>query len=357
MTLRIIDGFDYVLSTTDTSLWSAMGWSGEVENMSRNSNTAFGYGYSLGIGANENNIDCYKDLRGRYTTDVIDHIIWGTRMIVPPMSPRMYFEMYDTLSSSIIQWKLEFTNTGNITWSNSAYGSVTTPAWTFYPNRWFYLEVKWKPGLGTDGFIEIRVNTVVVMSIPNCQTAMGTPYGGYPGVDVMHVHSGGTNSGAHNLDDMYFLDSLGAQNNDYLGNVRVKAQFPTGDSAVQWAIGGSAPAATNWQSVLNSTLDATKFIYSSTPSDRDLYTVDANISSPYIYGMEIDGIYRQDDATQRVVRNTWQTDLGTDVNGIDHYTYGFFVNQYDLWETNPDTGLAFTQSEINNILMGPEVVS
>lgn len=357
MTLRIIDGFDYVLSTTDDSLWDAMGWSGNLSRMSRNADTAFDYGYALGIGGNTNTIQCFKDLRNRYTAGTNGTLVWGCRMLVPTEFPSMYFEFWDTLSTTVSQWKISFNNTGNIIFFNSSYGTVTTPAWSFFPGRWFYLEVKWLPGLETAGTFEVRVNTVVKMSIPACGTAMGIAPGNDPGVDVLYVRSGGTNSGLHLIDDMYFLDSLGTINNDYLGNVRVKAQFPTGNSSVQWAIGGSAPAATNWQSVLNSTLDETKFVEDSVAGQRDLYTVDANISSPYIYGVELNGIYRQNDATQRVVRNTLQTSLGTNSYGADHYCYGFYVSQPDIIETNPDTGLAFTQSEINSIIIGPEVVS
>jgi hypothetical protein len=51
---------------------------------------------------------------------------------------------------------------------------------------------------------------------------------------------------------VYFNDAAGSMNNTFLGNVRVKSQFTAsaGDST-QFTIGGSAPAATNWQSVLN----------------------------------------------------------------------------------------------------------
>lgn len=360
MTLRIIDGFDYLPSGTgnnDDSIFEAMGWSGDINRMVRRTNSAFEYGYSLGIGGNVNNIDVYKDLRGRYTED-LDYVIWGVRMYVPPDTPIMEFRFYDTWSNSLVQFEIHFTVTGNIKFINATTGTILTPAWTFYPGRWFYFECKVKPGLGTDGMVEFRVNTVVVLSLPNCCTAAGATVDNKAAIDVLRIHSGGTNSGQHVLDDMYLLDSLGTMNNDYLGNVRVKLQQPIANATpLDWTIGGSAPAATNWQSVLDATLSETTFVYSSTPADRDLYEVNAPISSPYIFGVELDGIYRQDDATQRVVRNTLQTSIGTDDYGDDHYCYGFYVTAYDIFELSPDSGLAWTQSEVNQLLIGPEVVS
>lgn len=365
MTLRIIDGYDYIPNTGDTEMWDAMGWSGDIGSMGPTSRagtitTAFGYGKFMCIGANENNIYCYKDMRGRYTSD-LDYVIWGARLYVPTNSAMVNISAYDSLNASPVQWTLSFTQTGNIIFDPPAGDTRTTKAWSFFPGRWFYLELKWKPGISNTGMVEIRVNTVTVLSVPAITTSTGVLYpeaGGKYGFDVMRFHTGSASSGNFCFDDNYFLDSLGAQNNDYLGNVRVKWQAPVSNaSPIQWAIGGSAPAASNWESVLNQALNDTKFNYSVTPGNRDLYNIDPNLNTPYVYGIEVGGIYRQDDATQRVVRNSWQTGLGTDLFGVDHYCNGFYTNQPDISEINPDTGVAWTGAEVNALKIGPEVVS
>lgn len=369
MTLRLIDGYDYIPSSAPLEMWDAMGWSGQISSMgthARNSNgppsTAFNYGRFMTIGSNDNNIYCYKDLRGRYTSD-LDHVVWGSRLYVPTVSNMVDLCAVDTMTvNSNVQWQLDFNTTGNITFYDAG-GNIRgrSKAWSFFPGRWFYLEIKVKPGFDNTGSFEVRINTVVVLSVPVCSTATGVllpQAGGKYGFDVMRYHTGGASSGNFAFDDNYLLDSLGSQNNDYLGNVRARWMAPVSNaSPIQWIIGGSSPAASNWESVLNGALDDTEFNYSSTVGNRDLYNIDPNLNTPYVYGIEVGGIYRQDDATQRVVRNSWQTSTGTDIFGVDHYCNGFYTNQPDISELNPDTGVAWTGAEVNAIKIGPEVVT
>lgn len=365
MTLRLIDGFDYLGATTSdarrVAMWPAMGWSGDVLAMERSSSTAFGYGYSMSIGGSFSTLTSYRSLRGRHDDD-LTHVVFGSRMFIPTATPTTDIAPYDSMTSTgAPQFTVSFTITGNIIFTPATGAVHTSNAWAFNPGRWFYFDMKWFPATGTDGWIEIRVNTVVVLSVPACATAGGTlvaEAGGKRGVDVMKFHTGGTDAGRHLFDDMYLLDSLGAVNNDYLGNVRVKAMLPVSDATpTNWTIGGTTPAATNWQSASNNDMNDTKFVYTDTPGDRDLYNIDPNLNTPYVYGIEVDGVYRQDDATQRVVRNRAKTNLGTNLDGADTYTNGYFTNAADIFETNPDTAVAFTGAEVNGMTTGPEFVS
>lgn len=313
----------------------------------------------MGLGLFNNYNYAYRSARGRYTSAVTSY--FGVRMYVPTIGVNYYFGTLDTQTiGNQIQWTLQFDSYGNITFSTN--GSIVgkTTAFSFNPGRWFYLEIKWTPGV--TGGIEVRVNTVVVLSLPTARTSVGTLISPatLPGFDMLFFQNQPSDlntSTSWRWDDMYFLDSAGTVNNTYLGNVRAKYLAPIANSTpLQWVIGGSSPAATNWQSVLNTTLDDTKFVYSSTAGNRDLYTLDPNLNTPGVYGVELSGAFRQDDATQRVVTNTLRSGA-TDAFGVDHYTNQTFTFYPDLFEVNPATGVAFTGAEVNALKVGPKVIT
>lgn len=358
MTLRLIDGFDY--NPVNSDFWDAMGWGGAAAGLYVDPNTAFGYGnYGALSNGGSNNVTAYRNLRGRYTDDQVCTI--GFRCFVP-QGNQANFGVYDSMSTlSDRQWYIRFTSTGNISFYNFPFSnevlSARSAAWSFFPDTWFYLEIQFKPGYGTSGTFEVRVNTVVVLSLPATATAAGTPISPAtgPGFDTLMVHSGG--AGRYYMDDMYFLDDNGGELTSYLGNTRVKLLAPVSNaSPIDWTIGGSSPAANNWQSVLNIALNDTKFNYTSTPGDRDLYNINPIVNAPFVYGIEVDGSYRQDDATQRVVRNSIESG-GVSAYGEDFYTNAFYTIKPDVWELNPDTGVSFTGAEVNALKIGPELVT
>jgi hypothetical protein len=148
----------------------------------------------------------------------------------------------------------------------------------------------------------------------------------------------------------------GPRNNDYLGNVRVRYMpVISNDTPLDWSIGGSIPAPTNWQSVLNLDLNDTKYVFTPDTGDQDFYNIDPIINAPTIFGVEIGGAYRQDDATQRFVANQIRSGatVATGVTLATNQTYTF---TYDIFELNPDTGLGWSNAEVNAIDVGPKVV-
>lgn len=227
----------------------------------------------------------------------------------------------------------------------------------YQEDQWFYLEWGATIAAGTGGSCEARVNTKTVLDFPAINTdhtgrglydmvAMGNWYGGSAGgVPALNLA----------YDDFYMCDDTGSENNTFLGNCRVMTQQVAGNSTPQdFAIGGSAPAATAWQSLLNTNLDDTKYIYDGTAGHESLFTVQAIVNSPAVFGIQVSGAYRMDDATQRVVHNVIKSGA-TASEGADQYINQTYTYYRDIWETNPDTGVGFTGSELNSLLTGAKV--
>lgn len=362
MTLVIIDGYDYLPNSPQTVL-IAQGWNGSTGSLAADNGVApaFGYGKALKSDGNANSSDYYRNARGRHTTGMV----WGQRIYIPTSTTGANYRwscVDSATTGAYQQWEVAFDSFGCIyfyTFNNNASTLVAkTSAYTFFPGRWFYCEVKWTPGYVTGSF-ELRVNTVPVLSLPSVRTANGTLIlpATQPGFDLLQHSISRTSGGSNNwsMDDMYLLTQTGPQNNDYLGNVRAKYMAPVANSTpLDWTIGGSAPAATNWQSVLNLALNDTKFVYASTVGFQDLYQIDPNLNTPQVFGVEVGGSYRQDDATQRWAKNTIESG-GVGATGVAHALNQSYTFYHDIYELNPNTGVAFTGAEVNALLVGPEV--
>lgn len=375
MTLRVIDGFDYLPDNPADSVLGSLGWSGDgVDNQRFPATTAFSYGKSMNWAGTSNSNFANKFLRGQWTTPYVI----GLRMNVPTVGLSSFsgfggmngvYCIYglDTTTTRNTQWQLCFDQFGTIFFINYTNGTgailAKTLPWAFVPGNWFYLEVKITPGL-TGGSLEVRVNTVPVLSLTNIRISDGTPVLPATQHGITHFTWGyipiadTTSSNAGNLwysDDFYFLTMDGPNNNDYLGNVRVKYMPVIGNaSPIEWDIGGTSPAPTNWQSVLNINTNDTTYVRTSTIGDLDLYDVDPNLDTPYVYGIEVAGAYRQDDATQRFVRNVLESG-STRVEGAEYATNQSYVYFYDVFELNPDTGLPFTGAQANAVNIGPKL--
>lgn len=235
-----------------------------------------------------------------------------------------------------------------------------TPSGAVMDDVWQFIEVYFKIGK-TDGAVQVRVNTVIKIDAVDVDTDTLVASPKRPGeadsVAFGYVRPQEYSNVWFTIDDLYLNDTTGAVNNDFLGNVRVKSQFPIGNGAnIDFSIGGSAPAATNWQSVLNFNRDDTKYVYSITAGDFDLYDLDPTLNSPLIHVVQARMSIRMDDSTQRQMGAVIR--LGG-VNYDSPETY--YINQnYSYagvkWELNPATGVSFTGAEMNGAEAGPKVV-
>lgn len=225
---------------------------------------------------------------------------------------------------------------------------------SFQYDQWFFLEVFGNLH-NVNGEVEVRVNTKTVLSLVNVDNIGGTITSTFDSIRIGWYLPQANEVINFRFDDLYFCDPIGLINNTFLGNVRVKTQYVTGNSTpLDMTIGGSAPAATNWQSVLNVNLDSTKFVYSDTPGDQDLYTIEAILNAPLVHGVQISSAWRMDDATQRIGHNTIKSGAST-AEGENHYVNQTFTFYKDIFETNPATGVKFTGVEANALLIGPKV--
>lgn len=229
---------------------------------------------------------------------------------------------------------------------------ISSAPGVFFEDVWFNLQIGVTPG--TTGSLQVRVNTETVIDVPvmninagDCM-AMGGIYGG--GLDSYNFDT--------NYDDLYLNDSAGAVHNGFLNNLRVKTQAVIANGAhIDSLIGGTSPAATNWQSVDVVRTDDSKYVYSPTIGAYDVYDLNPNQNAPYARAVQVRVIARQDDATQRSIKTKMKSGATYSSGTRIFYLNQNYSHWTDIWELNPDTGVEFTGTEVNALEVGYEIYS
>jgi hypothetical protein len=227
-------------------------------------------------------------------------------------------------------------------------------AGVFQKDEWFHFEAR-AIIAAVGGFVEIRINTVPVVQITGANT-LGSVGGLFDSV----LLGGWVNNNTvdYDIDDFFVNDTTGTYNNSWLGNVRVKTQLMIANgNQNDFTIGGSSPAPTHWQSVLNNILDDTKYEFSATVGQIDLFTPDPNLNSPLVHVVQVRMGLRQDDATQREAHAMLRIS-GTNYEGVvGQFTNQTYTMYRERFEVNPFTGVAFTGGNVNGLQAGVKVVA
>lgn len=361
MALYRIDGWDYYPTPGNaiTANLAADGWVGNIAQMSsfagRFGGQAIGFSSGFGFLATE-------PIGRRYTTEQV--VIGHGLTINTNSSMGGQIGAYDGEGGGGYQWLLGFEQDGVIRlYRNQAGGGsisavviATSHAKVIHGFEWNEIEIKHKVH-PTAGFVEVRINTVVVLSyVGNTANTtvppiLGLPYGwdsiGYVGAGGVPIW----------WDDRYILDNidLGTGNNNYLGNVRVNTQLTTaaGDLTEMLVTG----AAANWDAVNESALTEAEYVYSSTVGNRDLYTMNPNVTAQNIFGVQVTGAWRQDDSTQMRGQGLLKTGGTVYFGGTGNYLAQNYHYYRDMWELNPNTGVGWTASEVNAIQAGQKLLA
>lgn len=361
MTLRIIDGLDWLPTGQSSATILNIMNANQYYNSQFNATVAtgrFDFGQSILYNSFTNWVtqqDFFILPSGvNATTGFMGMAlrVWGDD------SSHHFVGFFDS-ASNVPQFTVHFAPNGIIQVyrgfpSGGAFIGQTSPGCYIY-GSWFYLEIG--ATIGSGGRVRLRVNTQLVLDLNpcNCQNSANSftdsiAYGvqsSFPFSTTVHIQ----------FDDIYFCDDQGSVNNSFLGNCRVWTQFTTGNGPhIDFTIGGSSPAPTNWQSVQNKLINDSQFVFSGATGAYDLYTLQAIVNSPSIFGVQVKGAYRQDTATQLTAHNVIKSGA-TQVEGVDHLTNQNYVFYKDLWETDPNTGVGFLDTAVNALLIGPKRVS
>lgn len=277
----------------------------------------------------------------------------GWAVYVSRLSGPMSFSLYDAVTDAP-QVTYQLGLNGVVRAYGGPGGALlgVSKAGAYLFDRWFMFEYGAAID-SVDGWVEARVNTEPVLQVPTCNT-QATANASFD-AEWLYAEPSGASPLVVTVDDHYLNDDQGAANNTFLGNVRVKSQFVAGPGDLaQFAIGGSAPAATNWQSVLNTALDDSQFVYDPSVGHEDNYALEAILGAEAVHFLQLRAGMRQTDATQRKATTRLKVG-GVEVGGADHALNQTYAFVRDIYETNPATGLGLIGTDLNAARAGHKI--
>lgn len=343
MAVRRMFGFDeWSLLSSDTvpsALLNADGWTGSGGTVTR-STGRFGLGKSCRFDkGGSNSVSRYIPIGGRFSEG------GGTWMFgfnSGNIGGDWTFKLYDSVTNTYpIGLAIKTLARVSPIVNNAA--TFTTFPGSVVQGQWHWFEVKWTSGTPGSDTAEFYIDGELIASYTSLTV------GQY--VDVIEVACNYFGSGTIDLDDMVLQDPTGAApNNDLIGNVRVGAQWADGPGDLtEFSVTG---AASNWQASLNVSLNTGIYVSTDVVGNGDLYNLIANVPARTIYGIQAKGVFQQTDATQLYGATIIKTG-GTEFPGVNRGLASGIRSQWDNWDINPDTGVAWTNTDLAALQLGP----
>lgn len=183
----------------------------------------------------------------------------------------------------------------------------TDPLQAYQQGNWIYIEVAAHFVAAAGGKFTMRIGGQVVTGLQ--RTGITTTTGGVSQLDTVRLQPG---SHAASYDDFFVKTGSAGFNDivyptanyDFFGDARIETKFPEADSGVaghdQWAIGGTTPAATRWQSCNDqpmtlATGDVTT-VETSTNNNIQAFNMQDLVAVPVvIHGVQLNVIVRKQD--------------------------------------------------------------
>jgi hypothetical protein len=222
-------------------------------------------------------------------------------------------------------------------------------------NEWNYFEIK--VDAQNAGSAEIKLN-----GSTEIDDVSGDYQNGTAGINHIRLGAVGLSLGNVQLTDYYVMNDSGSTNNDFIAttsyDVHVGSRLPTADGTTN----DFTPlnAGDNYVEVndVDGPDNDTTYNSSSTASNIDLYGMEDIESFPSsVLGVKLSNIVRKTDGTNRTIKNVTRQG-GTNYESSE--TAGVSI-QYGalttIQETDPDTGVAWTEAGVNSAEFGVKLES
>jgi hypothetical protein len=218
----------------------------------------------------------------------------------------------------------------------------TSSTGIFSASVWHYIEIEVARS-ATVGTFNIYLDGVSVLTL----TGQNTGSADVDSMDTKQV----SDFTDYWYDDMYFTDSA-----TRLGESRIDTLRPSADTAQKdWTPNSGA---NNYSRVGDTTYDGdTSYVSAATVGNKDLYDLGNMPFSPLtIHAVQVVAAAKKDDATTRTYRTNVKSS-STTANGATKALATSYQIFSDVFETDPATSAAWTESGVNAMQVGPEVVS
>jgi hypothetical protein len=338
MTLRFFDGWDHYATADAAEMWSAF------DGTSSGQSIASGAGRRGGNGWTCNTTGRGLTIAIPSTSTVI--LGFALNMGAAPASAMNIVELREVSTLHIalrINTDLSVSVLRNTTvLGTSASGVITATGFC-------YVELKTLINDST-GTYEVRVNGGSVLSGTGADTRNSGTSGVITVASILFARGGQI------FDDFYICDGAGSVNNDFLGDRRVDAYFPSANGNSSQMVGSDTDSTDNYLLVdETSPNDDTDYVQSDVLNNKDTYTFQNMVHTPSsISGVMALANAKKDDAGTRSIAIVTRSG-GADYDGSSHALSTSYTYYRDILETDPATSAAWSLSGFNNAEFGPKV--
>lgn len=208
---------------------------------------------------------------------------------------------------------------------------------------WYHIEARCVLHDST-GEIQVRVDGVEVIN----ETGLDTKNGGTKTVfdTARWERSGLGGSAAHDYDDVFVMNGVGPNNNNFLGPCRVTVLLPNGDaSPEEWDLStGVDTFALIDEATPNGDTD---YIESDVPGEKAQVTLtDLTDTTHVVYGIQLTAYTRRTEAGPASFRMGVESDANI-ANGSDHALSESYIIYRDVIELDPDGDVAWVPAQVN----------
>jgi hypothetical protein len=224
---------------------------------------------------------------------------------------------------------------------------ATSAPGVIVPTAWHRVELGFVIS-DTVGSYELRVDGATVLSA----TGVDTQNGVTTGVNVLIVANQQNVTITH--DDITFNDTTGpAPNNTFLGDLHIEQLVPTSDSSIAWT---RSTGASNFSCVDEARISTTDYITIAAPGTDRYGLKDVTNTPAQIFGVNVSFHGNKDNTGACDIRANLVSG-GTVGTGTTRSMNTAAMLYTELFETDPDTGSAWTGAAVNNLMTEVERVT
>lgn len=263
-------------------------------------------------------------------------------------SSSIFMSLYDGSTRGVY---LQFTGVGNVVIGcNTILQTISTP---ISLGTWHFIELKVKCHASA-GTYELRIDGVTVA----IATGVNTQAGSNTYHSTFRLSGQETNIvGTPRFDDLYFLDSSGIRNNDFLGIQKVTTLFPDGTgSANAWTAFPVATPAADHYTLVDEVVcdDNVTYVESLVSAQKELWAYQDIADAGNISGLQVNVDCRETDANPFNLITTVKTASESD-NSASLVGTSSWITKRRILETDPADSTVWDVAKINSAQFGIKV--
>lgn len=214
-------------------------------------------------------------------------------------------------------------------------------------NTWYFVEFAWLIS-DTVGTLDLRFyDTAGTLLGSIASTALDTKQSATETTADAIIF----NSSGNFFKDIHLWTGTGYTTADFNGPSKIETLRPSAAGPdADWTIGGTAPEATNHESVDDVDADeALTLVQTSGVGDRDTHELEELISTVNtIHAVQQVAQHRKDDTAARGIKLSYRNPGGSYFDSAEFVQPADWTMDLNPMEVSPDTGVAWTRSEIND---------